>query len=447
MIALQAAWFGELGLLDGLELELNSIGDSACRPAYRDAARRVPRALPQRALRGVRRRGSTSTRCASSTPRTSAIAAIVAGRAAHHRPPLRRLRRALRGRARVPRRARRRLPRHARAGARPRLLRAHGLGVGHPGRRRAGRDDLRRRALRRAGRADRRQARARRRLRLRHRARRARARGGRRRAARPGGRLVLRVRGRRGAARAARPGRARRARAASRPRPTSPGAASRASCATPSGWARASSPSAAPATASVASSGTERPRSRSAMSWTTSSGACESGERLPGHVVRGAARRARRPRADALGLGRRGAATTAASSSSTCATARGIVQLVIDPERAPEAHATAHALRLECVVRARGQLVPRSEATRNDQLPTGAVELAVECARAALLERGAAVPARRRERRRGAAHPPPLPRPAPPANAGIAGHSHAGRALDPALPRRARLPRPRDARR
>jgi histidyl-tRNA synthetase len=35
VIALQAAWFGELGLLDGLELELNSIGDPACRPAYR----------------------------------------------------------------------------------------------------------------------------------------------------------------------------------------------------------------------------------------------------------------------------------------------------------------------------------------------------------------------------------------------------------------------------
>ena len=36
VIALQAAWYRELGLLDGLELELNSIGDSACRPAYRE---------------------------------------------------------------------------------------------------------------------------------------------------------------------------------------------------------------------------------------------------------------------------------------------------------------------------------------------------------------------------------------------------------------------------
>jgi histidyl-tRNA synthetase len=36
VIALQAQWFGALGLLDGLELELNSIGDRACRPAYRE---------------------------------------------------------------------------------------------------------------------------------------------------------------------------------------------------------------------------------------------------------------------------------------------------------------------------------------------------------------------------------------------------------------------------
>jgi histidyl-tRNA synthetase len=35
VIALQAAWFAELGLLDGFVLELNSIGDAACRPAYR----------------------------------------------------------------------------------------------------------------------------------------------------------------------------------------------------------------------------------------------------------------------------------------------------------------------------------------------------------------------------------------------------------------------------
>ena len=123
----------------------------------------------------------------------------------------------------------------------------------------------------------------------------------------------------------------------------------------------------------------------------------------------------------------------------------GIVQLVMDPERSPEAHAMAHALRLECVVRARGQLVPRSEATRNDQLPTGDVELAVdelellsssevlpfqlddENVDEALRIRHRYLDLRRAE------------------NAGPAGHSHARGALDPPLPRRARLPRPRDA--
>jgi histidyl-tRNA synthetase len=35
IVALQAAWFGELGLLGDLELQLNSIGDARCRPAYR----------------------------------------------------------------------------------------------------------------------------------------------------------------------------------------------------------------------------------------------------------------------------------------------------------------------------------------------------------------------------------------------------------------------------
>ena len=55
----------------------------------------------------------------------------------------------------------------------------------------------------------------------------------------------------------------------------------------------------------------------------------------------------------------------------------GVVQLVMDPDRSPEAHAVAQALRLESVVRARGRLVARSEAQRNDQLPTGDVELAV----------------------------------------------------------------------
>jgi aspartyl-tRNA synthetase len=56
----------------------------------------------------------------------------------------------------------------------------------------------------------------------------------------------------------------------------------------------------------------------------------------------------------------------------------GVVQLVVDPERSPAAHAVAHELRHESVVRATGELVPRSEATRNPNLPTGDVELPVD---------------------------------------------------------------------
>ena len=93
----------------------------------------------------------------------------------------------------------------------------------------------------------------------------------------------------------------------------------------------------------------------------------------------------------------------------------GAVQLVIDPERAPDAHAIAHRLRLEEVVRVRGVLVLAQRGTRNPALATGDVELSVVRDRAARAGRAAALPARRRERRRDAAHPPPLPRPAPPA--------------------------------
>src|SRR3978361_1248838 len=53
----------------------------------------------------------------------------------------------------------------------------------------------------------------------------------------------------------------------------------------------------------------------------------------------------------------------------------GAVQLVIDPENSPAAHAVAHRLRLEEVIRVRGELVPRSEGTRNPALATGDVEL------------------------------------------------------------------------
>ena len=62
-------------------------------------------------------------------------------------------------------------------------------------------------------------------------------------------------------------------------------------------------------------------------------------------------------RLDARRLGGARAATTAGSSSSTSATATGLGQLVINPERAPEAATAAHEIRNEFVLRAEGEVV------------------------------------------------------------------------------------------
>jgi aspartyl-tRNA synthetase len=56
----------------------------------------------------------------------------------------------------------------------------------------------------------------------------------------------------------------------------------------------------------------------------------------------------------------------------------GIAQLVINPERSPAAAQTAHDIRNEFVLRARGQVAARAEDAINPKLPTGAVELQVE---------------------------------------------------------------------
>ena len=68
----------------------------------------------------------------------------------------------------------------------------------------------------------------------------------------------------------------------------------------------------------------------------------------------------------------------AGSSSSICATAPGLLQLVFRPEDAPEAHAAAGELRPEDVLSAGGELIRREEGTVNPNLPTGEVELAVD---------------------------------------------------------------------
>src|SRR5947199_7110399 len=56
----------------------------------------------------------------------------------------------------------------------------------------------------------------------------------------------------------------------------------------------------------------------------------------------------------------------------------GIVQLVVNPERAPEAAKTAHDIRSEFVVRTQGEVVPRAPDAVNPNLATGEVELQVD---------------------------------------------------------------------
>jgi aspartyl-tRNA synthetase len=55
----------------------------------------------------------------------------------------------------------------------------------------------------------------------------------------------------------------------------------------------------------------------------------------------------------------------------------GIVQVVFNPQDAPDAHARSHELRSEWVVSAAGEVVRRSEETINRDLPTGEVEIRV----------------------------------------------------------------------
>jgi len=56
----------------------------------------------------------------------------------------------------------------------------------------------------------------------------------------------------------------------------------------------------------------------------------------------------------------------------------GIVQVVLNPEDAPASEETLHGLRTEYCVQVVGTVRPRPEGTTNDDLPTGAVEVAAE---------------------------------------------------------------------
>jgi aspartyl-tRNA synthetase len=53
----------------------------------------------------------------------------------------------------------------------------------------------------------------------------------------------------------------------------------------------------------------------------------------------------------------------------------GLVQVVFNPDHAPDAHAAAHGLRSEWVISVRGEVVRRSEETINPGLPTGEIEV------------------------------------------------------------------------
>ena len=56
----------------------------------------------------------------------------------------------------------------------------------------------------------------------------------------------------------------------------------------------------------------------------------------------------------------------------------GIVQLVVNPDRAPEAAEVAHDIRSEFVVSARGEVVRRAPEAVNPNIPTGEVEIQVD---------------------------------------------------------------------
>jgi aspartyl-tRNA synthetase len=56
----------------------------------------------------------------------------------------------------------------------------------------------------------------------------------------------------------------------------------------------------------------------------------------------------------------------------------GLCQLVFNPERAPGAHATAHGVRNEFVLRVEGEVAPRAPEAVNPKLATGEVEIQVD---------------------------------------------------------------------
>src|SRR5213082_2400802 len=56
----------------------------------------------------------------------------------------------------------------------------------------------------------------------------------------------------------------------------------------------------------------------------------------------------------------------------------GVIQLVVNPERTRDAAKTAHDVRTEFVLRARGEIVRRAAEAVNPNIPTGDVEIQVD---------------------------------------------------------------------
>ena len=126
----------------------------------------------------------------------------------------------------------------------------------------------------------------------------------------------------------------------------------------------------------------------------------------------------------------------------------GIVQLVFHPDSSGEAFELGpQAARRGRAQRRRARWSGAPPETVNPELPTGEVELKVERRRAARRRRDAALPDRGllRRGRRGRAPAPPLPRPAPRADARGADAAPPGHRGDARVPRRRGLPRRRDA--
>ena len=123
----------------------------------------------------------------------------------------------------------------------------------------------------------------------------------------------------------------------------------------------------------------------------------------------------------------------------------GLAQLVINPERAPEAAEVAHGVRNEFVIRAEGEVAARAPEAVNPNLPTGEVELQVD--ELEIVSRSEPLPFQLDEENvdESAAPALPLPRPAARADAAEPAPLRHGRRGDPPLHGRPRLRRHLDA--